>query len=326
MLLKDREGMKIHRQDDMIFKESSDKENALGLENAYRFLVSLKDTPFVPKKVSLVKNPGWGYQLHMEYIEETPVTDKELARRYSTRLLLELRKRNIVHGDLTHPNILFRNNIPVVLDWDQSNFAVSEVRPQKRPKPDIVHLMPVLIDKVGDPSRVIQRWQMIRRHLEYYCGWGTFVDLGCCWLDMGALAAADGMKVTGVDNQTIHTDCLEVAGNLWNHYFSPKLISSSLVDYSKTMPRSNVGVLFSTWPYLVRDYSLDIAIEVLCRIISKTDMLFFESQKFLDGPGPEIFKTDEDIKVFLSNFGEVEFIGDIAIPDRNTARSVWKII
>ena len=320
--LREREGMLVYRDGNTVVKQASDDENHRGLVQASRFLHKLADTPFVPKLLGLTST-----RLVMEYIEETPITDTEQARRYATQALLTFRKRGIIHGDATSVNVVWRNNIPVFVDFDQSNFAISEARPQKRPKPDIEHLMPVLIEKVGDPSRVVRRYQALRDHMAYYHEWGTFADLGCHALDMGALAAVDGMTVTGVDNCQIHSDSLDQAWNLWGHYFSPMLWKQSIVNYvNEAMKHTNVAALFSTWPYIYADYGPSTALNILKKLIDKTDILFVEIQLFGDGPGPRFLKTEDDTYNLLRDAGgnRIEKVVTIPVGGRDAERTIWK--
>lgn len=324
-VLRDRPGMLVIEGGGVAHKIARSEEDAHGLQNAWRFLQALKDTPFVPTPWELVE----GHLLRMEYIEETPITDTELARRYAIQLINVLRQRNIVHGDLTDPNIIFRDNVPVAIDWDQSNFAVSEVRPQKRPKPDIVHLMPVLIDKVGDPSRVVRRWQGLRDAISYYFGWGTFLDLGTHMGDFCGLAAAEGMKASGVDAELIRP-CIDEAKRLWGQ-FGCEFRKADIVPFVDAEhirdAHWNVIMLFSTWAYIYNRDNRD-GLRVLHSCIQMSDVFLFETQLAGDGPGPEFLKTKEDVIQLLYDWGgatEVEELITIPVEDRPAERTIWKV-
>lgn len=101
-----------------------------GLKNAWRFLKELSDTGFAPRPILLAYDC-----LKMEYIESEKITDISQAARMALVLIGTLQQRGIQHGDVEGCNIRFRDNSPVLLDWDEAVF-VNEGKEPKRPEPD----------------------------------------------------------------------------------------------------------------------------------------------------------------------------------------------
>lgn len=318
-ILKDREGMVVYREGNVVIKAAKDEVNALALSNAYRFHKTLNGFPFMPALVSYV--PG---QLSYEFVEEDAVTDTELARRNVARMLHILRQRHVIHGDMTAPNLFFRNNQPVVIDWDQAIFT-HEPKPQKRPKSDAVHVWPAVVAKAGDPSRVIRRWLACLPYLEYYIGWGSFLDLGTHMGDFVALAAAQGFQGRGVDGEHIRP-CIQEATALWSHY-GCDFVKYDIVEYLETSISYDVIMLFSTWPYIVQQRGEQIAREVLKRCIELSSIFLFEVQLLGDGPGPEFLRNKEDVIALLLSCGasSVEEVITIKVESREAERTVWEV-
>jgi hypothetical protein len=321
-LLKERVGMQIYRDGDTVVKIATDGANQEALHNSWRFLKLLEPVPYAPKPISLT-----GDTLRMGFIEadtEPSLPDIEEIRMNAVKFMYHLRKVNAIHGDLTHVNFIIRNNIPVGIDWDQAIFSW-EPKPQKRPNPDVHHLYTALTHLELDPSRVLRRWLNIRAWaIPYYLGWGTLVDLGTHRGDFCGLAAAEGMFATGFDNEQIRP-CIEDARKYWAG-FSCEFRKNQIEDISGDI-RANVILLLSTWPYIVRDKSLEIAERVLRDCITNSDVFVFETQLRGDGPGPEFLKTLDDVEELLVRCGATDINQIITIPvgGRDAGRTLFAV-
>lgn len=69
--------------------------------------------------------------IRMEFIEDEPPTDAALFLRNVDSALRALAVCGIRHGDLTRPNVLVRDNLPILLDFSESRL-VTDPRPDKR--------------------------------------------------------------------------------------------------------------------------------------------------------------------------------------------------
>lgn len=319
VILRDREGMLVYRLGDSVVKEARDEENTEALANSYRFFRALEDTPYIPELL--------GYEigkLTYRYEEDVPVTDTEAARRNIIRMLHVFRQRHIIHGDLTRPNLLFhKGNSPVALDWDQSIFT-HEPKPQKRPKSDAAHVWPAVVEKAGDPSRVIQRWIACMPHLEKYFGWGNLLDLGTHMGDFPAIASAQGLKGEGVDDEYIRP-CIQESRDMWGRY-GCIFYKEDIVSYLQQPDiYSEIIMMFSTWPYIVQQQGKEVADQVLQRCVDSSSVFLFETQYAGDGPGPDFLKNDEDAVDYLSKYGETTKVITLPVPGRESSRTVWKI-
>ena len=230
-------------------------------------------------------------------------------------------KLGITHGDLTAPNLKWRGNVPVAIDWDQSNFSHWEARPQKRPKPDLVHVLPAVIEATQDPSRVLRRWLGLRDYIKYYFGWGKFLDLGTHMGDFCGLAAVEGMSAIGIDQELIRP-CIEDAGDYWGH-MGAKFYKGDIVDYIPQI-KAEVVMLFSTWAYIY-NLSPQNGWDVLKACIANSEIFLFETQIDGDGPAPEFLKTKKDVEKMLRTHGATDVQEAITIPvmGRDAERTVW---
>lgn len=334
VMLRDRPGMKVWRMGDKVIKQAYDDENWAALKNSFRFFKALRFKDVLPDLFYLDEVE---HRIVMRYVEETPVKDIEWVRRQTVKLLLTLRENYIIHGDSTAPNLRLHYDNPILLDWDQAIF-MHEPKPQKRPKPDAAHIWPAILAKAGDPSRVIRRWLAIREEIEYYLGWGQLVDLGCCWMDVGALAMAEGMHVTGVDDASIHSDCLEVAQGWWEKTSgSFELVHDTIANFYFEYDRRMAGtcyfplyhdvvLLLSTWPYYVNRHGFDAGVTLLKYIKERCDILVFETQYYGDGPGIEQVKGHDDVKnLFVGVAKDVYPIVTLPVGGRDAERTTWII-
>lgn len=326
MILRKREGMLV--QKDMqgkLLKESFNRKEADWLLNSWRFLQAMKGTGFTPQPIGLEipANAPEHVHVRMEFIEATPVTDKMEAFRNGLHLLLTLRQKEIVHGDLTDVNVIWRDNIPVAIDWDQSNFAICEARPQKRPKDDATHFYPVILARAGDPSRLLRRWMAVRDAISYYRGWGSFLDIGTHKGETVAMARIDGMAPIGIDNETIRP-CIHIASDWWRKYGCRFSRVDALHYLLLESSRFNIISMLSTWPY-VYNKNKEEGLTLLRECIRRSDIFIFETQLFGDGPGPELLRTKADVVKLLKDSGatSVEEAVTIPVDGRNAERTTW---
>lgn len=73
--------------------------------------------------------------IRMEIVRDEVVTDAGLLLENVDSALQALAICGIRHGDLTSPNVLIRNNCPILLDFSESRL-VTDPRPDKRPGGD----------------------------------------------------------------------------------------------------------------------------------------------------------------------------------------------
>ena len=118
------------------------------LLNADRMLMIMANSGFTPELRSSTFDadsprfdaPFTSGRLTMEYLGESqPVTDKKEFRHQCRLLLMALKSRGVIHGDLTRKNIIVRDNKPYAIDFQQSRLE-TEPGPDKRPEGDSFHL------------------------------------------------------------------------------------------------------------------------------------------------------------------------------------------
>ncbi len=73
--------------------------------------------------------------LKLEFIEDETPTNVRLLLSHTARALEALGAHGIRHGDLTRPNVLIRDNTPILLDFAESRLT-TDPRPDKRPEGD----------------------------------------------------------------------------------------------------------------------------------------------------------------------------------------------
>ncbi len=317
-LLKDRKVVKVWRDGPHLVKTAFDEVNKKWLLQHWKALQALKHTPYVPKPISFD-----GETLVTEFIEGNTVTDTFWLRYHLIHMLYRFQEAGLVHGDSTGVNMRIRHNIPIVFDWDQSTFVYQTPRPQSKPRPDIHFALPVVAKWGGDPSRILRRWHHSRLAIEYYRGWGTFLDLGTHKGEFPALATIDGMKAHGIDGEYIRP-CINEARDLYGllgcTYEKEDIF---LMDNYE----ADVVMLFSTWAYIVGQHSQQVGDYVLRQCIAESNILLFETQLYRDGPGLEIHRTDEDVVDHLYKLGatHVEPVVTLEKVTDGKLRTVWKV-
>lgn len=73
--------------------------------------------------------------IEMEYVQPTPVTDRDLFLAMCRLSLHRLKEAGIRHGDLTSPHLIPHKNMAFVIDFGESR-VFCDPRPDKRPEGD----------------------------------------------------------------------------------------------------------------------------------------------------------------------------------------------
>lgn len=271
-----------------------------------------------------------------------PHTDGELFRRNCVWMLSTIRARGLRHGDLIGSNIITRGNHPYAIDW-QEGHLLTEPAPQKQPWSDSHLLMRHIAGTAGadgqmDTPRVARRWGVVLGALGATMNFKlplkgkTFIDLGCFQGDFVALAAAEGMEAYGFDQGGFRSgeNSIEIGRELWKGFpFGNLFLFPTNIVERPSIPIENwnVVMMFSTWPYIVKDYGWERATKTLEVIIERNEVLFFETQLAGDGPGPAALKTDDDVAELLRSLGAsiVKNIGTFPVTGRPASRTVWEV-
>ena len=345
-MLKEREDLFVCRQGPLwgtlsnmprhvIHQGLTDKGHA-EIENERRFLRLLEPTGYVPKVIDWNTEPDSlsidGVMLPCLRVEDVGdnlvVTDEEEFRRHFIRMLWHFKKEGLIHGDLTGANIRVVNNVPKVIDWKESRMA-HENSPDKRKEGDIFHAFAFLAS-LKDARRIGTRFfAMWKAILDSESGhW--FLNSPPRWYDPGtyrgyiaACAAAAGFKVTGTD---INPGSIEESNYLWGGMGIRFVYGDSINMGRIKQGEFNVASLLSVYPYMLEAHG-DIAChDYIEGLIDNTNIFFFETQLFGDGPGPEEFKTTHDVEAWLYERGanSVEAILESDV-GRETTRTLWKV-
>jgi RIO-like serine/threonine protein kinase len=99
-------------------------------ENEIWCLEKMLPTGFVPKAERVELEI-----IRMEIIKDETPTDAHLLMQRTKGALVALERCGIRHGDLTRPNVLIKDNSPVLIDFSESRLA-TDPRPDKRPEGD----------------------------------------------------------------------------------------------------------------------------------------------------------------------------------------------
>jgi hypothetical protein len=251
---------------------------------------------------------------------ESPVQDEERFYRNCIWLLLTLNNRGIHHGDLTSPNILVRNDYPVVLDWRESRLE-QETGSDKRKKPDAFYLWKSVADFTPDGSRLVRRWLAIHADL----GWSQDRLKGLRLLDAGAgagyfcaMAQAEGATAVGIEDSPIAEQAQVYWGSAGCIFERRNLVDWKSWDFP-------IVLLLSVWPYIIQQRSREEAEALLEKIIKEAGVLYFETQLAGDGPGPDFLATDDDVAELLGRFGKAKALVTLPVTGRPASRTVWKI-
>lgn len=331
-------GLSVSRENGAIVKRAHTRDGegyyqiaVKGLANEARMLRAMSKSGWTPELIE----EGPGYIVQTDLGDGEPVQLEQSFRRECVRMLYDLRRRNIRHGDLTDRNIIVRDNRPWLVDWQESHF-IGETAPQKQPWSDSELLFRSLStwhDAAGqvDPSRITRRWRAVlialgaNRDLTLPLKGQTFLDLGCFQGDMVAMAAAEGMDAEGVDFGGFRSgeDSIDIARELWAgmdcRFVKADIMSLPLVDFEAR----DVAVMFSTWPYIVMNHGRERAEQLLENVVKRCCVFFFEVQLYGDGPGPEFLRSNDDVLRMLERWGKAEAILTLPVGGREANRTVW---
>lgn len=316
--------------------------NVEALMNESQCLQAMNGSGFTPMLI----HEGYDYIDQEDLGDTETATDPEAWRRNCIKMLAEIRARGLRHGDLIGANIITKGNDPHAVDW-QEGHLLTEKAPQRNPSSDSSLLMRHIAGTLGpdgqmDIPRVARRWGVVlgalgaNLNLTLPLKGKSFLDLGCFQGDFVALAAAEGMIATGVDQGGFRTgeDSIEIGRKLWADFpfgsiamVNENILNIGAVHNVWLNQGFDVVMMFSTWPYIVKDFGWDRACDLLGRIVANNEVLFFESQLWGDGPGPEQLKTDSAVTALL--FGEgattVKPIGTFPVTNRPASRTVWEV-
>lgn len=343
-------GFDVYREGGVIRKVAQKRDgedrylaNVQAICNEARFLRVMADSGFTPALLA----EGEDSIVQTDLGTTEPMKDGEAFRRNCIKLLWTLRRRGVRHGDMTGPgNVMCINDWPWVVDWQEAHL-IGDPAPQKQPFSDSHLLWRTVagtvssITKSYDVPRIARRWLAVigklgaTFHLGLPLQGKTFLDLGCFQGDFPAMAATERMAAMGVDQGGFRTgeNSIDIACHLWAYmrdaswpYRSVMFRPDNIVRFVETGGVAHeVVMMFSTWSYIVKDYGLDKACEILGRTISDAGVFFFENQLYGDGPGPDVFKTDDDIAALLGRWGDVDHLIRIPVWGRPAERSVFVV-
>lgn len=315
------------------------RANVKALMNEARLLRHLANSGIAPRLYEC--GDDWILQEDLG-VSEKP-QDMEANRRHLVRMVATMRQYGVRHGDLTGPNVIVHQDVPRAIDW-QEGHLLGEVPPQKSPSTDSDFMGRYLAGTPGpdgncDTPRVGRRWLAVLGSLggtllkknpvtNLPLMGKTFMDLGCFQGDFVAMAATEGMGAWGLDPGGFRSgeDAIAIGQELWKDFPFGEV---SLVHGDALRPdrrfQYDVVMMFSTWPYLVQQVGRGEAEALLGRILQDCGVLFFETQLWGDGPGPDFLKTDADVEAMLERFGTVDHLIRIPVTGRPAARSVWRV-
>ena len=309
--------------------------NLTALHNEAAMLDAMTDSGHTPDLLDIDEGVVW--QSDVGVMESGH--DMEAWRRNCVRMLATIRSRGLRHGDLRGTNVITRDDWPWVIDWQESH-RIGDVPPQKSPYSDSNLLMQHIEGTPGpdgqfDTPRVARRWRAVldslgaSTNLTLPLKDKTFLDLGCFQGDFVALAAAEGMLAWGIDSGGFRTgeNSIEIGEDLWRDFpFGEIKLMRSDIPVIRHY-EADVVMMFSTWPYIVKDHGYHKAVNVLVRIIDNADVFFFETQLWGDGPGPNFLQTDADIEGLLLGAGArvVKPIATFPVTGRPASRTVWRV-
>ncbi len=315
------------------------EHNCLAVQNETRMLEAMEGSGFTP----MVLSKDEDFVVQADAGDSRTPDDMEAYRRNCVKMLATIRARNIRHGDLTGSNIINQGDWPIAIDWQEGHY-LDEPAPQKQPFSDSFLLMRHLKGTYGpdgqlDTPRVARRWQAIlgdlgaQFNLTLPLRDKTFLDLGCFQGDFVALAAAEGMNAYGVDAGGFRSgeNSIEIGRDIWQ-YFPFGLISLMHWDIMKMKTFSTLGemtdvaMMFSTWPYIVKDYGRDNAFNLLENVLNDTHVLYFETQLHGDGPGPDFLADDGDVvTMFAVMNATAKPLITIPVTGRPASRTVFRV-
>jgi len=260
-------------------------------------------------------DPAGEWLLEEDLGNGEPVRDEAAFRRSGVRLLERMRELGIKHGDLTHFNLIVRNNTAYAVDWTEASLDGGST---KRPEPDAAHLWPAMASKGIDTARHMRRWIAIRESMSWESIEGCrLVDLGCNTGEMLAMAAAEGATTLGIDWEP---DSVADGTRQWPN------VGFRLASLWDVEIQQDAALCLSVWPYLVRERGREAATDWLARMVQTVNVLYFETQLSGDGPGPEFLRDENDVADLLGVIAaSVEPLVSIPVAGRDAVRTTWKV-
>ena len=333
-IIKDRDDITVARSggtDSMITKQAKTEAGRIELSREHAFLIHLADTGYVPQ-VYLFDQPPHPHALVERIVMEDVGESHEITDEYDFRtnliqMLNVFRVKHVIHGDLTSANVRIVDNVVKVIDWGESRFFSEYERTDKRPEGDTYHAWN-FASQWSDGSRVARRWLAIYNSIVKHFGpdyipGSTLLDLGCFQGDIAGAASAAGMFVHAVDADQ---GAINIATARWKGL----RVEFEQIDVTDLGGLWNLDVVtaLSMYPYVEQRHGIIVATRWLSDVIESTHMFFFECQLAGDGPGPSWMINTDRVQSFLENCGgrEVERIIEIELPDRDTTRTVFKVL
>ena len=309
--------------------------NVTAVHNEAAMLDAMSGSGYAPELIDVGED--WNTQEDLGHTE-TP-SDPEVWRQNLVRMLATIRAYGLRHGDLRGNNIITRGTRSWAVDWQESH-RLEDVAPQKQPFADSALLMQHIKGTVQangqyDTPRVARRWHAVLGALGATMDFRlplkdkVFLDLGCFQGDFVALAASEGMNALGIDQGGFRTgeNSIAIAEGLWSGFpfGHARFMKRDIIDWGNY--EADVVIMFSTWPYVVKDYGRRQADDLLRAIIAEAGVFFFETQLAGDGPGPDFLTRDEDVRDMLTHCGAatVQSIGTFDVTGRPAKRTVWKV-
>lgn len=313
-VLLDRPGMLVTKTDrHTVIKKARDAISRRGIHNSWRLLQAMSGTGYAPEPIRLEDD-----EIEFEFIDaQTEPLEGELLRENAIRCIFELRRRHICHLDAGGSNVIFRNNAPVLIDWDQSCFSW-EKKPQKIPPVDTVMLYSVIKWHI-DIYHVLERYRWVQRATMPWWGWGTLLDIGTYRGDFCALAQSDFLQSHGIDIDSFDTGGIQKAIERWGPYgctFEKRdVLDVDTFDY-------NIVLFFSTFHHLVKQHGLSCGLDLLRKLVKDCDLLLFETEVYFEGM--EDIPSNAALGELLSTFGAVSELGRHTGP-LGQERVVWSV-
>lgn len=309
-------------------------------------LERLEDSGITPR----VKDFGDGWILLEDLGPSVPPPDGELLRRTATRLLYQIRQQNVIHGDLTEPNIIWRpEGRAWAIDWQDASVMGDEPPLQKSAFSDsylmwrTISWMSTEGSPTPDTPRVARRWMAVLsdlgavQHHTMPLRGKSFIDLGCFQGDFVAMAATEGMAAVGLDQGGFRSgeDSIAIGRDLWQGMTELTLDKGDILkvglDHAAGM---DVAMCFSTWAYFLEDAGwgtpgpltkLEGAVW-LGLLAASVGRLYFETQYSGDGPGPLWLQSDDDVVAMLESVGcYAEAVAQFPVTGRPATRTVWRV-
>ena len=333
-IIKDREDIVVARSggpNPAITKEAKTEAGRIELSREHAFLVHLADTGYVPEVYIFdqgTERHALVERLVMEDVGESHEITNEYDFRTSLTLMLNtFRVKHVIHGDLTSVNVRIVDNMVKAIDWGESRFFSEFDRKDKRPEGDTWHAWN-FASQWSDGARVARRWFAIYNSIVKHFGGAyipdaTLLDVGCFHGDVAAAASAAGMSVYAID---VDPRVIEIAKARWASLTT--VFKQQEATAMGELWRVDVVTILSVYPYIVQRYGDLVAKQWLTNTIEAAGLVFFECQLAGDGPGPSWMVNTDRVQSFLENCGgrEVEAVVEIELPDRETTRTVFKVI